>query len=204
MAAGEPPGQVLGNHPAAPGSTAPDFPPAAGVGSAAPGAADAPTAAKLPRAERKVADGLTIPLAAGGGAAGPGTALRALAAPGAAAGILTTAPASKVPPSKPAPGRRIRPRHPPSRSIPAAPRRTLPGAAGGPSRPGEALCGPEPATPTAMCHPPALPTRLRPARQERLRKAPRRSSPTALGPARQERGRTPSPPDLPIPRAAAR
>lgn len=202
---------------------APTFPPAAG-GSVAPGAADAPTAAKLPRAERKVADGLTIPLAAAGGAAGPGTALRALAARVAVAGIPTTVPANRALPSRPIPGRKIRPRHPLSRNIPAAPRRILPRAADGPSRPGEALCGPEPATPTAMCRPPALPTRLRlvrrgqavpsgpvrpiPLRQERLQKAPRRSNPTALGQARQEQGHPASPPVTStapaIPGAAAR
>lgn len=181
----------------------PAFPPAAEDGSAAPGAEDAPAAAQLPGTERKAARGPAAPLAAGEvGAVSaavrlPGTVPRTSADRVAAAGIPTTAPASKVPPSRPAPGRKIPPRHPPSRNIPAAPRRTLPGAVDGPSRPGEALCGPEPATPTAMCRPPARPTRLRlvrrgqavpgpvpqgqrpraalpnPARQGRLRKAPR-------------------------------
>ena len=171
-AAGEPPARPLSaqepaGRPAAPGSTAPAFPPAAGGGSAAPGAADAPTAARLLGAERRMEDGLTIPLAAGaplevvGGTVGPGTAPRALAARMAAAGIPTTVPASKVPPSRPAPGRKIRPRHRPSRNIPAALRQTLPGAAGGPSRPGKAPCPLEPGSPTAMCRHPARPARLR-------------------------------------------
>jgi len=203
--------------------------PAAGDASAAPVAADVPAAARLLGAERKAARGPAAPLAAGeAGAVSaavrlPGTVPRTSADRVAAAGIPTTAAASKVPPSRPAPGRKIRPRHPPSRSIPAAPRRTLPGAAGGPSRPGEALCGLEPATPTAMCRPPARPTRLRlvrrgqavpsgsvrpiPARQERHRKAPRRNSQTLHSPARQEQVRVspPAPPTAPaIPQAAAR
>lgn len=200
--------------------------PAAGDTSAAPVAADVPAAARHPGAGRKPAGSPAVPLAADaplvamGGTAGPGTAPRTSADRVAAAGIHTTALDSKAPPSRPAPGRKIPPRHPPSRNIPAAPRRILPGAADGPSRPGEALCGLEPATPTAMCCPPARPTRLRlvrrgqavpsgpvrpiPAWQERLRKAPRRSNPTVLSLARQERGRTPSPPDPPIPQAAAR
>lgn len=230
MAAGEPPARPLPAQDPAAGSAVPGsvpaFPPAAEDASAAPGAADAPTAARLPRAGRRAARGPAAPLAAGeAGAVSaavrlPGTVPRTSADRVAAAGIPTTAPASKVPPSRQMPGRKIRPKHPPSRSIPAAPRRTLPGAAGDPSRPGEVLCGLEPATPKAMCRPPARPTRLRlvrrgqavpsgpvrpiPARQERLRKAPRRSTPTVLSPARQERERTPSPPDPPIPQAAAR
>ena len=220
------PAQEPAGHPAVPGSTAPAFPPAAGGGSAAPGAADAPTAARLLGVERRMEDGLTIPLAAGapleamGGTAGPGTAPRISAEHMAAAGTLTTAPASKTPPSRQTPGRKIRPRRPPSRNIPAALRQTLPGAAGGPSRPGKAPCPLEPGIPTAMCRHPARPARLRlvqrgqavpsgpvrpiPARQEWRLKPLRRSNPTTLSPVRQERKRTPSPPDPPIPQAAAR
>lgn len=219
MAAGEPQARPLpapdpAGHPAAPGSTAPAFPLAAGVGSAAPVAADAPTAARLPRAGRRTVDGLTVPLVADaplevvGGTVGPGTVPRTLAAPVAAAGIPTTAPASKAPPSRPAPGRKIRPRNLPSRNIPAALRRILPGAAGGPSRPGEALCPLEPATPTAMCRPPVRPTRLHLVRRGQAVPGPipqgQRPRAALPNPARQERGRTPSPPDPPIPQAAAR
>ena len=192
----------------------PAFPPAAEDGLAAPGAGEAPAAAQLPGTERKAARGPAAPLGAGEVGAVPaavrllGTVPRTSADRVAAAGIPTTAAASKVPPSRPAPGRKIRPRHPPSRSIPAAPRRTLPGAAGGPSRPGEALCGLEPATPTAMCRPPARPTRLHLVRRGQAVPGPvpkgQRPKAALPIPARQERERTPSPPDLPIPRAAAR
>lgn len=151
---------------AVPGSV-PAFPPAAEDASAAPGAADAPAVARLPGTKRKAARGPAAPLAAGEAGAVPaavrlpGTVPRTSADRVAAAGIHTTAPASKVPPSRPAPGRKIRPRHPLSRIIPAALGQTLPGAADGPSRPGEALCPLEPGIPTAMCHPPAQPMRLR-------------------------------------------
>lgn len=210
--------------PAAPASTAPAFPPAAGAGLAAPGAADAPTAARLLEAARRMEDGLTIPLAAGapleavGGTVGPGTAPRISAEHMAAAGTLTTAPASKTPPSRQTPGRKIRPRRPPSRNIPVAAQQTLSGAAGGPSRPGKAPCPLELGIPTAMCRHPARPARLHrvrrgqaipaPARQERHRKPPRRNSRTRHSPAPQEQGRPaslPAPPTAPvIPRAAVR
>lgn len=161
-AAGEPqarplPARAPAGRPAAPGSTAPAFPLAPRAGSAAPGAADAPTAARLLGAERRMEDGLTIPLAAGapleavGGTAGPGTAPRISAEHMAAAGTLITAPVSGVPPSRQTPGRKIRPRLPPGAAIPTPLRRILHVAAGGPSKPGKALCLPAPGTPTAMC-----------------------------------------------------
>ena len=235
-AAGEPPARPLSaqepaGRPAAPGSSAPAFPPAAGGGSAAPGAADAPTAARLLGAERRMEDGLTIPLAAGaplevvGGTVGPGTAPRALAARMAAAGTLTTAPASKTPPSRQAPGRKIRPKLPPGAAILTPLRRIHHVAAGGPSRPGKAPCPLEPGTPTAMCrmvlrrtgrahrgrtgHPlfssPTLPA---PAGQEQRRKPRRRNSQMRHSPAPQEQRRPaslPAPPTAPvIPRAAVR
>lgn len=228
-AAGEPQARPLpardpAGRPAVPGSTAPAFPLAPGAGSAAPGAADAPTAARLLGAERRMEDGLTIPLAAGapleavGGTVGPGTAPRISAEHMAAAGTLITAPVSRVPPSRQTPGRKIRPRLPPGAAIPTPLRRILHVAAGGPSKPGKALCPLEPGIPTAMCRHPARPARLRrvrrgqaipaPARQERRRKPPRRNSRTRHSPVPQEQGRPaslPAPPTAPvIPRAAVR
>lgn len=216
-AAGEPQARPLpardpAGRPAAPGSTAPAFPLAPGAGSAAPGAADAPTAARLLGAERRMEDGLTIPLAAGapleavGGTVGPGTAPRISAEHMAAAGTLITAPVSRVPPSRQAPGRKIRPKLPPGAAIPTPLRRIHHVAAGGPSRPGKAPYHPGASGPAAMCRPPARPTHLHraqrgqaipaPARQERCRNSRMPHSPVP-----QEQGRPaslPAPPTAPV------
>lgn len=214
------PGRVLGNHPAAPGSTAPAFPPMAGDSLAVH---EPP--ARSTRLVGSVVAAVAIPRI-------PRAKLKV-------AGIPTTAPTGKTPLSRPIPGRKIRPRHPPSRIIPTAPERTLSGAVDGPSRPGKAPYRPEPGVPAVMCRQPAanrgdrvlqgsvghpqlyrptdpgpVPQGQRPeaappapARQEQHRMPPRRNGQMLHSPARQERVRVslPVPPIAPaIPGAAAR
>ena len=124
--------------PAAPGLTAPASPPAAGRGSTA-----------------------VLDLAAGGTAAAGTMPKAAGMNPGTAADTAPTARKDANPPSSPMPGRKIRPRPPAGTAVPTPPRRTLPGAADGPSTAGEAPRPLEPAIPAAMCRLPPHPSRAR-------------------------------------------
>ena len=121
-----------------PGLTAPASPPAAGRGSTA-----------------------VLDLAAGGTAAAGTMPKAAGMNPGTAADTAPTARKDANPPSSPMPGRKIRPSPPAGTAIPTPPRRTLPGAADGPSTAGEAPCPLEPAIPAAMCRLPPHPSRAR-------------------------------------------
>lgn len=172
-----------------------------------------------------MADGLTVPLAAGG-TAGPGAAPRISAEHVAAADTAPTAP----PASRPAPGRKAPPSPALSRHPAAAPRSRATGptaAVGAIQAPGAVLCLPAPGDPPAMCrqtavlnrpirqrrrggpvhrHPNSL-TALVPARQEAQCPGAERLTHPRPGPARQERrpqaDRPPANPQLTAGRAAA-